>query len=340
MRAMRDIVECRTESLGGHVFECDQCATLHYAYHSCRNRHCPKCDAKSTARWLDKCRQSLLPVRYFHIVFTLPRELREIVRMHQKVLLSVLCQAAAHSLMKLALDPRYVGDKIGVLAVVHTWTRAMIYHPHVHMLATGGGVSPDGARFLFARRGFLVPVKALSPIFRAKFVELARKALPQLKFPQSIWNKNWVVYGKSTLHGVEKVVSYLARYIHRVAITNRRIISIEDGKVQFRYKDSREKIWKTMLLPASEFIRRFLQHVLPQGFHKVRYYGILAPSNRHLLSKAKAILEDSTGNQSGSDEHESKDAPCIHNEPKRCPSCKKGVLIFIGTVPRKGRSPP
>ncbi|MGW8181083.1 MAG: IS91 family transposase, partial [bacterium] len=203
LRAMRDILDCRTQSLGGHVFECDRCAAIHYAYHSCRNRHCPKCDANNTGNWLDKCRQALLPLSYFHIVFTLPRKLREIVRMHQKVLLSVLCQAAAYSLMKLALDPRYVGGKIGILAVVHTWTRAMIYHPHVHMLATGGGISPDGHSFLFARRGFLVPVKALSPIFRAKFVELARKALPQVKFPQAVWNKKWVVYGKSTLYGVE-----------------------------------------------------------------------------------------------------------------------------------------
>lgn len=339
-RAMRDIVDCRTEALGGHVFQCDRCGEVHYAYHSCRNRHCPQCHGNDTLNWLDKCRRILLPVMYFHLVFTLPEELREIVRSHQIVLLSILAQAAAYSLMKLALDPRYVGGTLGILAVVHTWTRAMIYHPHVHLLATGGGLSRDGERFLLAREGFLVPVTALTEIFRAKFMELARSALPEVKFPQSVWSKNWVVYSKPSVCGVEKVLSYLARYVHRVAITNGRILSIADGKVTFRYKDSREKTWKTMTLQACEFIRRFLQHVLPKGFHKVRYYGILAPSNRRLLEKARQLLSDSTISRTASDEDEPDHASSPQIHTMVCPSCKVGRLFLVGRLAPKGRSPP
>lgn len=330
LRAVRDIADCRTEALGGHIFECNECAEIHFAYHSCRNRHCPKCQGKDTQAWIDKCRESLLPVQYFHLVFTLPQELRELVRSNQRTLLGVLCQAAAQSLMKLAAAPHYVGGKIGILSVVHTWTRAMIYHPHVHCLVPGGGLSQDG--WMPARKRFLVPVMALSLIFRAKFMEMARAALPQEKFPESVWSKSWVVYSKPGVQGKEKVLNYLARYVHRVAITNRRILSIEDGQVQFKYKDSRENAWKTMTLPAEEFIRRFLQHVLPQGFHKVRHYGILAPSNRALLHKAKEILPEP--------DPPAPSEPNPPAPPMRCPSCKTGQLCRIGRIPRKGRSPP
>jgi len=339
-RALQDIVDCRTEALGGRLFQCDRCAELYYAYHSCRNRHCPKCHGKDTQRWLDKCRETLLPVMYFHLVFTLPQELREIVRAHQKVLLGILCQAAACSLMKLAMDPHYVGGTIGILAVLHTWTRALIYHPHVHLLATGGGVSKEQDRFLFSRKGYLVPVEALTVIFRAKFMELARSALPDVKFPRSIWRKEWVVYSKASVCGAEKVLAYLARYVHRVAITNSRILSMEDGRVGFRYKDSRERTWKTMTLAASEFIRRFLQHVLPRGFHKVRYYGILAPSNRHLLAKAKELLADAARSRVSPAGDGSNGASQAQVQPMPCPSCKIGHLFFIGRVAPKGRGPP
>jgi len=339
-RALRDIVDCRTEGSGGRLFQCDRCGALHYAYHSCRNRHCPKCHAKDTQSWLDKCREALLPVTYFHLVFTLPRELREIVRSHQKVLPGILCQAAAYSLMKLALDPHFVGGTIGILAVVHTWTRALIYHPHVHLLATGGGLSKDGSRWLSARPGFLVPVSALSAIFRARFMELARSALPDVKFPRSVWSKSWVVYSKPSVCGAEKVLAYLARYVHRVAITNGRILSMDDGLIRFSYKDCREKMWKTMTLKATEFIRRFLQHVLPWGFHKVRYYGILAPSNRHLLGKAKELLADQSVSPTETGQEGPKDPSQAQAQPMLCPYCKIGHLFFIGRVAAKERSPP
>jgi len=339
-RALGDITDCRTEPLGGHVFRCAQCAEVHYAYHSCCNRHCPQCGGKNALKWLEKCRNRLLPVLYFHLVFTLPKELRELVRAHQKVLLSVLCQAAAASLLKLALNPKYVGGTVGILAVVHTWTRAMIYHPHVHLLATGGGISPDNTRWLSARAGFLVPVEALSEIFRAKFMELARKALPQVRFPQSVWKQKWVVYSKPSVLGAEKVVTYLARYVNRVAITDRRILSMEDGSVRFRYKDSRDRTWKVMTLTAMEFMRRFLQHVLPQGFHKVRHYGILAPSSRHLFDKAKELLEVPAPGQVSSSKDEPKTAHLPEPRPRLCPSCKTGILILIAILPRRPRGPP
>ncbi|MCK8604470.1 IS91 family transposase, partial [Desulfoferrobacter suflitae] len=170
-QALHDILECRTEALGGHVFECDECGELHYAYHSCQNRHCPECGSRDTAEWIERRREEILPVRYFHLVFTLPEELRQLVRSHQTALLNALCRAAADSLQKLADDPRHLGGRIGMLVVVHTWTRAMVYHPHVHCLVPGGALARDGSRWIDARRGFLVPVKALSPIFRAKFME-------------------------------------------------------------------------------------------------------------------------------------------------------------------------
>ena len=339
-RAMRDIMECRTEALGGHVYQCDQCGFVHYAYHSCRNRHCPKCHGKDTLDWIEACRKLILPVTYFHLVFTLPAGLREIVRSHQTLLLGILFRAAAYSLMKLARDPHYLGAKTGIVAVVHTWTRAMVYHPHVHCLVPGGGISEDGTKWLSSRKTFLVPVTALSLIFRAKFMQLARAALPRMRFPDSLFKKEWVVYSKAAIQGAEKVVGYFARYVHRVAITNRRMLSMDGGQISFRYKDSRDGSWKTMTLAAQEFIRRFLQHVLPRLFHKVRYYGIFSPSNRHLLERARELL---TG-MGQDDKRSSPDEPIIaepaHVQPMFCPVCKTGHLIFIRTVPPKGRDPP
>jgi hypothetical protein len=339
-KAVQDILDCRTGACGGHVFECDHCRKLHYAYHSCRNRSCPQCQGEQTERWLELRRAELLPVPYFHVVFTLPAELREIVRSNQEVLLSVLMQAAASSLMKLAADPRYVGGMIGLLSVLHTWTRALIFHPHVHCLVPGGGMAPDHKSWLPARDGFLVPVTALSPIFRAKFVALARKKLPGIDFPQSIWEKDWVVYTKPAVQGSEPVLRYLARYVCRIAISNRRILSIEDGRVSFRYKDWKANEWKTTTLPAEEFIRRYLQHVLPKGFHKVRFYGLLAPANRSLLHWARFLLskeDELTGedlvNGLGPSKPETKELPI-------CPHCGAGRLIPVGRLLPAARGPP
>src|SRR5512143_1747412 len=216
-RALADIAQCRTEALGGQLFQCTQCGERHYVYHSCRNRSCPSCHGAQGQEWLEARRRELLPVRYFHLVFTLPRELRELVRSHQEALLSALTRAASYALTKLARDPHYLGGRIGVLAVIHTWTRAMIYHPHVHLLVPGGALSPDG-RWIAARKRFLVPVTALSQIFRAKFMALARKALPEVSFPSSVWKAPWVLHAKPSVAGPERVLRYLARYVHRIAI--------------------------------------------------------------------------------------------------------------------------
>lgn len=337
-RAMGDMVACRTEALGGQVFQCSHCAKLHYAYHSCRNRSCPQCHGTQTQEWLNARAQELLPVPYFHLVFTIPKGLHKLVRTHQEPLLSALMRAASYALSKLALDPRYVGGKIGILAVLHTWTRAMIYHPHVHCLVPGGGVSADG-QWLPARTGFLVPVTALSKIFRARFMELARKALPEVSFPESVWKSSWVVYAKPSVQGAAKVLRYLARYVHRIAITDNRILSTANGQVSFRYRDSRDQCWKTMTLEAMEFIRRYLQHVLPRSFHKVRYYGLLAPGNRHQLDTIKTLLAhpkeqlDTCSGQAMPD-------PLISVDARRCPYCATGILVWLAWILPCGRSPP
>jgi len=349
-RALWDIAQCRTEALGGHLVRCDHCSKLDYSYHSCKNRACPKCHGKDAEKWLEQRRAELLPVIYFHVVFTLPKKLRKLFRKHQKKLYGVLMKAAAEALMKLAADPKYVGGKIGMLAVLHTWTNAQAYHPHVHFLVPGGGVSPDGKLWIPSNEKFLVPVKALSPIFRAKFMEMAQDALPCAAFPRGVWEKDWVVYCKPSVQGADKVLQYLARYVHRIAITNNRILSIKTGEVTFRYKETgkrkkkRESRWRTMTLPAKEFIRRFLQHVPPKGFHKVRYYGLLSSANRPLLKQVQLLLASKTKVEDisvagGKNEIKSP------NRGIRCRFCNKGFMIDVGVLPRiwkkrLARSPP
>lgn len=337
-RTIQDIIDCRTETMGGHVFVCNHCEQLRYAYHSCKNRSCPTCHESDRKAWLEKRRQERLPVPYFHAVFTLPKELREIIRSHQKTGYAILMEAAALSLMKLAEDPRYVGGQIGMLAVLHTWTRALVYHPHVHCLIPAGGLSPDHQSWLEARKNYLVPVRALSEIFRATFMALIRKKLPQVVFPQSLWEKSWVVYCKSGGHTADKTLAYLARYVHQTAITNSRILNAENGKITFRYKDSREHRWKSMTLDASEFMRRFLQHVLPRGFHKVRYYGLLSPRNRQRLDQIRSALTQNTPIP----KQETQETPKGKSNPsfQLCPFCQKGHLIPIMTIPRQWRAPP
>lgn len=212
---------------------------------------------------------------YYHVIFTLPQELRGVARLHQKKLYALLMQSAAHALLKLTADPHYVGGLVGIMAVLHTWGSNLAYHPHVHCLVTGGGVSADGQQWQPARADYLVPVKALSKLFRGMLLNQIRRRLPGIQLPSSLGHKDWVVHCKPAVQGMEKVLEYLGRYIHRIAITNSRILSIDDGKVTFRYRDSRTAATKTMTLDANEFIRRFLQHVLPSRVHKVRYYGLL-----------------------------------------------------------------
>jgi hypothetical protein len=335
-RALAAIVACRTEEMGGHLEECDHCGTLRYSYHSCKNGSCPKCHTADTKRWIEKREVELLPVPYFHLVFTLPAALREIVRKYQKALYAVLFQAASESLAKLSLDPKYIGGQLGMLAVLHTWTRAKEYHPHLHVLVPAGGLTKDGV-WRPARRKFLVPVKPLSLVFRAIFMKLARKAVPIETFPQEAWDKEWVVFSKPTFKKTKKVLNYLGRYVHRIAITNNSIIALDNDHVTFRYQDSITRVWKTMPLTAMEFLRRFLQHVLPKGFHKVRYYGLLHPTNKVTLKRLQLLLMEKDHRITAAIEQE---ISARTEVVKICPCCTDGIMVVISWLPRKSRSPP
>lgn len=337
VRAMRDLVACRTEILGGHLAQCDQCGHQHYSFHSCRNRSCPQCHSGDIARWLEKRQAELLPTPYFHVVFTIPDTLQAIIWSHQKRLYSALFKAAADALLSLTADPRYVGGNVGILAVLHTWTRQLGRHAHVHCLVTGGGLT-DGGHWLDARKKYLVPVKALSSLFRAKFMALVHKALPEESFPESVWQKDWVVYCKPAIQGSKKLLDYLGRYIHRIAITNRNILAIHKGQVTFKYKDSRDNRWKKSTLPGEEFLRRFLQHVLPRGFHKVRYYGLLSPRNRSRLRQLQLAMvakEPETASPA-----EPPPAGDETEERPPCPRCETGFMLVITLIPRSTRGPP
>jgi len=339
-RAFEDILRCRTAALGGHLYECSECGRQLYSYHSCRNRSCPKCHASDTQSWLHQRQAELLPVPYYHVIFTLPQELRGVTRLHQKPLYALLMQSAAHAILKLAADPHYVGGLVGVMAVLHTWGSNLAYHPHVHCLVTGGGASADRQVWLPARDQYLVPVKALSKLFRGIVLNRIRRRLPEIKLPSSLWHKDWVVHCKPAVQGTQKVLEYLGRYIHRVAITNSRIVSIDDGKVTFRYRDSRTAQAKTMTLDANEFIRRFLQHILPSRVHKVRYYGLWSPSHRdHLRTWQDRLAKPSPQEQSPP----RLDPPLEVPSPPQgrpCPYCKTGTLIWIRRLPAQGRAPP
>ena len=322
-RAIHDITTCRTGEFGGHIDSCQECGYSHLFFHSCYNRSCPKCHSSHTQKWLKKRKTSLLPVPYFHVVFTLPADLRRIVRSNQAQSFNCLFNAATYSLSKLLADSRFAGGIPGMLGVLHTWSRTMEYHPHVHFLVPGGVISKDGSRWIpIKRKKYMVPISMLSNIFRARFIKLARKALPNTTFPQSIWKKQWIVYPKPFEKGGQKVLEYLARYVHRIAITNNRIIADKNGRITFKYQNSNTGKWKTMTLPAFEFMRRFLQHVLPKGFHKVRYYGFLTPKYKQAFYSLKLRLEICNGKII--DKSEKKDAG---NYYRRCPKCKLGIMV-------------
>lgn len=340
-RAFADILNCRTAVMGGHVFQCDQCGYQHYSYQSCGNRSCPKCHKNDTTTWLQQRRQELLNVEYYHVVFTLPGQLRRVVRLHQKKLYTILMKAAAQAVIKLARDPHYVGGLIAVMSILHTSSRTLVYHPHVHCLIPAGGISSDRRQWLPARSNYLVPVKALSKVLRGIFTDMVRSQLPHLELPASVRHKNWLVYCKPTVQGPDKVLNYLARYVHRGAIANSRIISIDDDKVTFRYQPTKSSQSKIMTLNAHEFIRRFLQHVLPRAAHKVRYYGLWAPANREYLYKMQSLLAgDNKGDAPESQPQHSDTTQTQMTPPPKCPRCKTGTLVWLARIPRQGRAPP
>ncbi len=339
-QAFKDILRCRTPALGGHVFECDHCGRLEYSYHSCCNRSCPKCHRGETKAWLQAREKELLPVPYYHVIFTLPHELRAFARLHQKEVYGLLLKCAAGSIIKLTADPHYVGGRVGVMAVLHTWGSNLSYHLHVHCLVTGGGLSWDGQTWMPARKTYLAPVEALSRLFRESFRRGIKRRFKDIHLPRYVWQKEWVVHCKPAVQGTRTVLNYLARYIHRVAITNSRIVSADDGKVTFRCKDSGGSKVRTMTVSAEEFIRRFLQHVLPAGAHKVRYYGLWSPSYRRNLFEVQQILTQSENDQQELiAENTDVEAPSS-SDARRCRHCQKGILILLRRLPRKGRAPP
>ncbi|MBW2077416.1 MAG: IS91 family transposase [Deltaproteobacteria bacterium] len=332
LQAMADIVACRTEQMGGHLYCCENpdCEHLVYTYHSCGNRSCPKCGQDKTQRWLEKQHSLLLPTHYFLLTFTLPCELRALARSNQKVVYDLLFKSSAAALQKLARDPRFVGGDIAMMGGLHTWQRDMRYHPHVHFIVPGGGLSPDRSQWLSSDPDFLVPVEALSVIFKAKFRDALKKTDLFDSAPADVWNKDWVVHCKPVGSGTN-ALKYLAPYVYRVAIANNRIEKLEDDRVTFRFKNSDTHQWETATLPVFDFIHRFLQHVLPKGFMKIRYYGLLAPNNKNLLTVAKYLL--GTVAPEPDNNRPTKDNSLV------CPHCG-AKLLWVKPLPKSPRAPP
>ena len=311
-KVMSAIENCRTAALGGHVLRCKNCSHIEIAYNSCRNRHCPKCQAAAAKEWLAAREAELLAVPYFHVVFTLPAEIADIAYQNKAVIYDLLFKASAEALITIAADPKRLGVRIGFLSVLHTWGSALTHHPHIHMIVPGGGFSLDGSKWVSCRPRYLLPVPVLSPLFRRLFLDkvLAAHRAGQLQFfgdhaPLTdrqafaqflapLRNRKWVVYCKYPFGGPKQVLRYLGRYTHRVAISNRRLIAIDENGVTFKWKDYRRKgsgRYQMMTLATNEFIRRFLIHVLPPGFHRIRYYGLLAsPARAVNIERARKLL--------------------------------------------------
>jgi hypothetical protein len=342
-QAMRDIERCRTPALGGHVYECPDCGETHYLYHSCRNRHCPKCQNDKAQQWLEKQQDLLLPVPYFLLTFTLPSELREVARSRQKLVYHLLFRTSADAMQRLASDERFVGGQLGMIGVLHTWGRNLSYHPHVHYLLPGGGSAADDSWYP-SRANVLLPVKALSRIFRTKFRDALRRSAPDCfaDVLAKVWKEEWVVHSKPVGNGVG-AVKYLAPYVFRVVISNNRILKLDHDKVTFRYRASDTGKLKTCVLPAEEFIRRFLQHVLPKGFVKVRYYGFFSSGSRKRLAALRHQLDGLPVDQSPLPDVSDTDTMTTDdpasNVVVRCPSCGQEMLRGA-IIPPRERSPP
>jgi hypothetical protein len=336
-RAIADIIACRTAALGGHLWRCDHCHAEVFAYHSCKNRSCPKCHTEQTQAWLDRRRAEMLPTAYFHATITIPDELRQALRANQRDGYGALLTAAATAIIELARDRRFVGGTVGVLAVLHTWTQQLLYHPHVHCLITGGGVSPDGRSWCPARRAFLVPPKALAKLVRGKLQVLLRQRRPDLVLPPSVWRKPWIVHITSWDAGEPAVLDYLARYVFRVAITNARLVGLDAEAVTIRYKQRKSARWRTRRVAGEEFMRRFLQHVLPKGFHKVRYFGLWHPAHRALAARVRLRLALDQPHAPTTAPHGDAAEPDGNPvagtggsaQPPACPQCQIGHLVLI-----------
>ena len=348
-RAISDILACRTEALGGHRWRCEACGAEVFSYHSCKNRSCPKCHTAETERWLSARKAEMLPCAYFHFTVTVPEELRDVLRANQRDGYAALMKAAAEAIIELARDRRYVGATVGVLAVLHTWTQQLVYHPHVHCLVTGGGVSDDGRHWCPARDGYLIPVTALAKLVRGKLRAGLAKRCPDLILPDAAWRKPWVVHCTAWGIGERCVLDYLARYVFRVAITNRRIVGLDEAGVTIRHKERRSNRWRTTKLSGHEFMRRFLQHVLPKGLHKVRYFGLWHPARREHASCARLLLcldRTATASPDAQPTKTPEQVTAASTDGDRslelriCPCCKQRRLVRVARLyPRQTRGP-
>ncbi len=367
MKVMTAVERCRTAALGGHVARCENeaCGHLHIAYNSCRNRHCPKCQATAAQDWLEAREAELLPVGYFHVVFTLPAPIADIAFQNKRVVYDLLFKASAETMLTIAADPKHLGARIGITAVLHTWGSAMTHHPHVHMIVPGGGISLDGSKWISCRKTFLLSFSVLSQLFKRLFLEKLIKAHDDRllnfygehagladrvtfdAFLKPLRKLNWYVNIKDPFAGPEAVLAYLSRYTHRVAISNRRLVRVDADGVAFRYKDYRaghRERWKTMTLTPHEFIRRFLSHVLPKGFHRIRHYGLFANGNRATnIARARALLSVHmpTKDEADNVEDANPDETRILNLP--CPCCGGRMIIIevfaAGMEPKHRPSP-
>jgi hypothetical protein len=365
-RVMTAIEQCRTAALGGHVEQCDRCGHTRVWFNSCRDRHCPRCQSLARAAWINAREADLLDTEYFHVVFTVPEPIRAIAFQNKAVVYGILFRAAAETLRTIAADPRHLGAHIGFFAVLHTWGQTLVFHPHLHCVVPGGGLSTDGTQWIACRRGFFLPVRVLSRLFRRLFLHYLHKAFDagHLRFSGALEplsqpggfadhlrparQTEWVVYAKPPFAGPQQVLDYVGRYTHRIAISNQRLIDVDDGHIHFRYKDyraDRPQSQRTMVLTATEFIRRFLFHVLPSGFHRIRYYGLLGNRHRHeKLARCRQLLNMrcETIGRAPSPSQDSRDRYEVLTgiSLRTCPRCRGGSMLVIEHLIRLSLRPP
>ncbi len=363
LKVMGAIENCRTSKLGGHVEVCDKCNHIKISYNSCRNRHCPKCQSLCKERWLENRMKDLMPIQYFHIVFTIPSELNALALQNKKLLYSILFKASSETLIELSRDYKHLGAEIGFISLLHTWGQNLMDHPHIHSIVTGGGLSLDSSKWVSCREDFFIHVKILSRVFRGKFLDCLKKLYYSNKLNFSgqisdlgsrqefkilidtLYKTEWVVYSKPPFKNPQHVLKYLANYTHKVAISNSRITDLKDDKVSFKWRDYKDNNKnKLMTLDAFEFIRRFLLHVLPNGFVKMRHYGILSNRNRKTkLEKCKNLLGVPAENNLNSKVKETWQELLLRIskvDSRICPCCKKGYMVLTETIFPHSGSPP
>ncbi|HDY90370.1 MAG TPA: IS91 family transposase [bacterium] len=355
-KVVNALTSCRTSRLGGHVYRCDNCGHEIILYNSCRNRHCPKCQGLARAKWLDNRMKELLPVEYFHVVFTMPDILNRTALCNKEVVYGILFRAVKETLLEASLNPKNIGARIGFLSILHTWGQNLLDHPHIHCVVPGGGLSDDGCSWISSKKGFLISVKILAKLFRGKVLDYLKQAFQdhklhfygenkELEMPKHFqklidqaYAKRWVVYVKKPFSGPKQLLQYLGKYTHRVAISNHRIIDVKDGRVIFKWRDYKDSnTMKTMSVSVQEFMRRFLLHVIPKRFVKIRFYGLLSNRNKkEMLIKCRAILHDASSDDETagniSDTEETSMTGLSENDYLVCPECQKGKMFIVMVI--------